>query len=88
MLFNLTEMQSKKGKSEKQFEDERVKMREQMEQQNRGMGHVVCCMNWLNMFTSGNHDYTFSTSIWPSFILINQFSSQASMFQAKLLKKL
>ena len=41
MLFNPTEMQSQKKKSEKQFEDETVKMREHMEQQNRGMGHVA-----------------------------------------------
>ena len=40
-------MHSKKDKSEKQFEDERTNMKEQMEQQNRGMGHVAYSMSML-----------------------------------------
>ena len=50
MISTPTEMHTKREKSEKQFEEERVKMEEQMEQQNRGMGHLADCMSMLTVF--------------------------------------
>ena len=50
MISIPTEVQTKKEKSKKHFEDASVRMEEQMKQQNRGMGHVTDCMSMLTVF--------------------------------------